>query len=88
MLVQITNMDYTIMYFLKFIFRLDRPGRPPITFQLGTGQVIPGWERGLLDMCIGERRKLFIPSHLAYGKTGAGTSNNILFKNFIISHFF
>lgn len=31
----------------------------------------PGWEMGLLNMCIGERRKLTIPSDLAYGEVGA-----------------
>ena len=30
-----------------------------------------GWEMGLLNMCIGEKRKLTIPSELAYGTTGA-----------------
>ncbi|KAJ8320757.1 hypothetical protein KUTeg_002344 [Tegillarca granosa] len=68
--------------------KLDRPGRPPITFQLGTGQVIPGWEQGLLDMCIGERRKLHIPSHLAYGKTGAGVippDTDLIFETEIVT---
>lgn len=44
----------------------------PITFQLGTGRVIKGWDQGLLDMCIGEKRKLTIPSELAYGDSGIG----------------
>ena len=34
--------------------------------------MIKGWDQGLLDMCIGEKRKLTIPSHLAYGDSGAG----------------
>lgn len=33
-------------------------------FTLGKGQVIQGWEDGLLDMCVGEKRKLTIPPHL------------------------
>merc|ERR1719162_1004730 len=41
-------------------------------FQVGAGQVIQGWEKGLLDMCIGEKRTLVIPPKLGYGKQGAG----------------
>lgn len=33
-------------------------------FTLGKGMVIQGWEQGLLDMCVGEKRKLTIPPHL------------------------
>jgi len=43
----------------------------PFNFHLGRGEVIPGWEMGLLNMCIGEKRKLTIPSDLAYGDVGA-----------------
>ncbi|KAJ6262317.1 hypothetical protein Dda_3124 [Drechslerella dactyloides] len=41
-------------------------------FQIGTGMVLKGWEDGLKDMCIGETRKLIIPSRLAHGKRGGG----------------
>lgn len=37
---------------------------------VGQGQVIQGWEQGLLDMCIGEKRILTIPSDMGYGKRG------------------
>lgn len=42
----------------------------PISFELGRGQVIKGWDQGLLGMCIGEERKIQIPSRLAYGEAG------------------
>lgn len=44
----------------------------PIQFTLGQGQVIKGWEEGLMEMCIGEKRQLIIPPELGYGKRGAG----------------
>lgn len=44
----------------------------PLDFQLGSGRVIKGWDQGLLDMCIGEKRKLTIPPHLGYGDRSMG----------------
>jgi len=54
----------------KFDSSLDR-GKP-FVFTVGTGQVIQGWDQGLIGMKVGERRRIFIPSKLAYGTTGAG----------------
>jgi peptidylprolyl isomerase len=44
----------------------------PLRFELGSGQVIAGWDRGVQGMKVGGRRQLTIPSHLAYGDRGAG----------------
>jgi len=44
----------------------------PITFQIGTRQVIQGWEIGLLGMKIGGKRTILIPPDLGYGSRGAG----------------
>jgi FKBP-type peptidyl-prolyl cis-trans isomerase len=45
----------------------------PFEFDLGKGQVIEGWDKGLLGMCIGEARKLTIPPGLGYGNHAVGT---------------
>lgn len=54
----------------QFDSSYDR-GRP-FRFRLGAGQVIAGWDQGLLGMCPGEGRKLTIPPQLGYGMEGHG----------------
>lgn len=50
----------------------DRSRDQPLSFTLGSGQVIKGWDQGLLGMCVGEKRRLVIPSDLAYGSRAMG----------------
>jgi FK506-binding protein 2 len=52
----------------------------PLDFTVGQGQVIKGWDQGLLDMCPGEKRKLTIQPDWAYGTRGAGPipANSVL----------
>ena len=54
----------------KFDSSVDRG--QPFSFTLGTGQVIAGWEQGILGMQVGEQRRLRIPPELGYGAAGAG----------------
>jgi len=52
-----------------------RKGRSPFTFQLGVGKVIAGWDEGIQGMKVGGKRKLIIPSDLAYGPNGQTDPN-------------
>lgn len=52
-------------------FDSSLPQNQPFVFSLGTGQVIQGWDQGLLGMCEGGKQKLVSPSELGYGDQGA-----------------
>ncbi|WP_243371631.1 FKBP-type peptidyl-prolyl cis-trans isomerase [Geotalea sp. SG265] len=54
----------------KFDSSLDRG--EPFVFTIGAGQVIPGWDEGVMTMKVGGKRKLIIPPQLGYGAAGAG----------------
>ncbi len=66
------TVDYvgTLTDGTKFDSSIDR--HQPFSFTLGAGQVIKGWDLGVVGMKIGEERKLTIPSDLAYGDAGVG----------------
>ena len=54
----------------KFDSSVDRGD--PFTFTVGIGQVIQGWDQGLIGMKVGEKSKLIIPPEMGYGERGAG----------------
>ena len=55
------------------VFDASTPGQP-FVFKLGVGQVIQGWDVGIVGMKVGGVRRLIIPSELAYGRVGVGSS--------------
>jgi hypothetical protein len=66
------EVHYTGMLTDGKVFDSSRERGEPIEFILGAGQVIKGWDEGIALMNVGDNFKLFIPSELGYGQTGAG----------------
>ncbi len=69
---QLVTVHYNGSFLNGQIFDSSYDRNEPFSFVLGAAQVIQGWEEGVARMRIGEKAKLIIPSHLAYGENGAG----------------
>lgn len=70
------NADQVFVHYTGYFENGDifdssiKQNKNPVEFILGESMVIQGWEQGVRGMCVGEKRKLVIPPHLAYGKSG------------------
>jgi peptidylprolyl isomerase len=60
-----------VLYKNGKVFDASWKRKEPFQFKLGQGQVIKGWDEGVVGMKVGGRRELVIPSELAYGKSGS-----------------
>ena len=67
---QTVAVHYTGMLTDGTVFDSSYKRGEPIEVKLGAGQVIQGWEMGLLGMKVGEKRRLTIPPELGYGQGG------------------
>ena len=66
------SVHYTGTFTDGTVFDSSIPRGQPFSFKLGSGQVIRGWDLGLVGMKVGEKRKLTIPPELGYGPGGSG----------------
>jgi FKBP-type peptidyl-prolyl cis-trans isomerase len=65
----VVTVNYTGMFTNGAVFDTS-VGKAPIQLQLGAGQVIPGFEQGIVGMKVGGKRRITIPPSLAYGSAG------------------
>ena len=67
----VVTVDYKGMLVDHTVFHTTF-GKPPYEFTLGQGEVIEGWEEGILGMRVGGERFLIVPPHLGYGEEEIG----------------
>jgi FKBP-type peptidyl-prolyl cis-trans isomerase len=67
------SVQYTLWDVSGKKIESSRDAGQPISFALGSGQVIPGWDKGIAGMKVGGKRILIIPPDLAYGAKGSGS---------------
>ncbi|NPC74361.1 MULTISPECIES: FKBP-type peptidyl-prolyl cis-trans isomerase [Corallococcus] len=70
------NKSYVVVHYAGWLpdgsmFDNSRARGEPIDFVVGVGDVIKGWDEGLVGMRVGGKRKLVIPSDLGYGSRGS-----------------
>lgn len=69
---QTVGMRYVGYFVNGDVFDANAAPKPVFSFTLGSGQVIKGWDQGLVGMKVGGRRQLIIPPELAYGRYDYG----------------
>ncbi|MFT5943292.1 MAG: peptidyl-prolyl cis-trans isomerase A (cyclophilin A) [Sediminicola sp.] len=69
---QIVSVHYEGALINGTVFDSSYKRNQPIDFELGVGQVIPGWDEGVSLLKVGDKARFVIPSNLAYGSAGAG----------------
>merc|ERR1740117_575286 len=68
----VLTMHYTGTLMDNTKFDSSRDRGQPFEFTIGVGQVIQGWDKGVMQMSLGERANLHVPATMGYGAAGAG----------------
>ncbi len=71
-LTQVVEVHYTGWLTDGTKFESSRDANEPLTFRIGAGDVLKGWDEGVVGMKVGGKRRLVLPPELGYGKLGAG----------------
>ncbi|CAK7209911.1 Peptidyl-prolyl cis-trans isomerase fpr2 [Sporothrix bragantina] len=83
----VISMTYSLSLADGTKIESTKPGET-FTFTLGVGEVIQGWDMGLTDMCVGEKRKLTIPPEYGYGLETVGPipgNSTLVFDTALVS---